>query len=94
VRELRNACERLALLAPGDRVRVQDLPRDRRLATGSADWVQHLPPGLGLTAIETQVIRHVQDQTAWNVSAAARRLDVPRHVLSYRIEKYGLVRDG
>jgi len=92
VRELRNACERLALLAPGDRVRVQDLPRSRRLGSSDARWVQHVPPGLSLAEVELQWVRHALDQTSWNVSAAARRLDVPRHVLAYRLEKYGLRR--
>ncbi len=94
VRELRNACERLVLLAPRDRVRVQDLPRDRRLPPSDPTWVQHVPEGLGLGEVEAQVIQHVLRQTGWNVSAAARRLGVPRHVLSYRIEKYGLRREG
>jgi transcriptional regulator with GAF, ATPase, and Fis domain len=29
-------------------------------------------------------------RTEWNVSAAARLLQTPRHVLKYRIAKYGL----
>ncbi len=94
VRELRNACERLALLAPGERVRVQDLPRDRRLAPNDDSWLQHVPPGLGLVALELAWIRHALAQTNWNISAAARRLGVPRHVLVYRIEKHGLDRPG
>jgi two-component system NtrC family response regulator len=93
VRELRNACERMALLAPADRVRVQDLPPIRRRLTTESDWVRDVPPDLSLADVEAQLIRHVLGQTGWNVSKAARRLSVPRHVLAYRIQKYSLLQE-
>ncbi len=89
VRELRNLCERLVLLAPGDRVRLADLPADR-LPPAQGDWLDMIPPDLSLMDVEEAVVRHVLDRNGWNVSAAARALGVPRHVLAYRIEKYGL----
>jgi len=92
VRELRNACERLVLLAPGDRVRAQDLSPIRLTQRASTSWLTHLPDDLGLEELEAQVVRHVLQRTGWNVSEAARRLQVPRHVLAYRIQKFGIRR--
>jgi two-component system NtrC family response regulator len=91
VRELRNACERLAILTPGGQVRVDDLPRP---GLGSADdrWLELIPAGMGLIDVEREVIAHTLHRTRWNVSEAARLLGVPRHILTYRIDKHGLAR--
>ena len=43
---------------------------------------------------ESQEALGYVERTGWNVSAAARRLGVPRHVLAYRLEKYGIQRSG
>jgi len=92
VRELRNALERLALLAPADRLRVDDLPPEG--PTSGGDWLEAIPEDLSLVDVEREVVQHALRRTGWNVSEAARRLGVPRHVLVYRIEKFGLQRDG
>jgi len=89
VRELRNVCERLAILAPGTSVRLEDLPPDRASLTSDA-WLAQLPDGLGLFDLEREVIAHTLRRHGGNVSAAARALAVPRHILAYRIEKHGL----
>ena len=96
VRELKSACERLALLADSDRVRAAHLPPVRGAAVEAADedWPSRVPPELGLLDIEARVILHALSQCGWNLSEAARRLKVPRHILAYRVEKHGLVRDA
>lgn len=91
VRELRNVCERLAILTPDDAVRLADLPAES-FASSAQGWLDLLPEGLSLVDLEAQVIRHFLDKHTWNVSEAARRLGVPRHILAYRIEKHGLHR--
>jgi two-component system NtrC family response regulator len=93
VRELRNVCERLAILSPGDRVRLEDLPRDT-IPQDASRWLDMLPEGLSLIDLEAQVIQHTLEARDGNITQAARALGVPRHVLAYRIEKYGLKRDG
>ena len=93
VRQLRNAVERLALLAPGDAVRRVDLPPEGGLPA-SGGWLDQLPPGLSLVDLEAQVIAHTLRRCGGNLSQAARELGVPRHVLSYRLQKYGITRDG
>ncbi len=92
VRELKNAVERLAILAPGDRVRAGDLPEAGPSVSGA--WLDAIPESLSLIDVEREVVRHALTRAGWNVSEAARRLGVPRHVLVYRIEKYGLRRDA
>ena len=93
VRELRNVCERLAILAPGRQVRLDDLPKER-LPGATRAWIQQLPEGVGLMDLEAMIIRQVLERCDWNVSEASRRLQVPRHILLYRIQKFGLERPG
>ena len=93
VRELQNVCERLAILCPGTRVRLEDLPPIEPLRDRNDDWLDALPEGLSLVDLEARVIGHVLAQSEGNVSRAARALGVPRHVLAYRLEKYGLRRN-
>ena len=90
VRELRNLCERLAVLAPGPLIEASDLRPERPPPGGSASWVAGLPEGISLVDIEAQVIQHFLQRNSWNVSSTARQLGVPRHILAYRIEKHGL----
>jgi two-component system NtrC family response regulator len=89
VRELRNLVERMSILAPGPIIQDADLAFGARPAQSSA-WLDQLPEGISLVDVEAQVIAHTLQKEAWNVSQAARRLGVPRHILAYRIQKYGI----
>jgi two-component system NtrC family response regulator len=93
VRQLENACERLALLCPGDTLRVEDLPgrvaTDRDLASVD-DWPPLPESGLDLVDLEKRVITRVLALKGGNVSQAAQYLGIPRHVLAYRLSKYGI----
>ena len=96
VRELENACERLAILAPDDALRLEDLPPTAEPAAMNAageDWLDHLPEGISLVDLERRAVAHALARCDGNISAAARLLRVPRHILVYRIEKHGLRRD-
>jgi two-component system NtrC family response regulator len=44
--------------------------------------------------LERTVIERVLEREGWNVSRAARYLEIPRHKLTYRMEKYGIRRPG
>ncbi len=105
VRELENACERLVILCAGDELALDDLPPRRGEASdpapgapapGVGDFLDAWPPlpeeGLSLVDLEKRVVERVLRLKAGNVSAAARYLGVPRHILTYRMEKYGLER--
>jgi two-component system NtrC family response regulator len=58
------------------------------------DWPPLPPGGLSLVDLEKRVIERVLALRDGNVSAAARYLRVPRHILTYRLQKHGIARDG
>ena len=89
VRELRNVCERLALLSDGPVIMAEELPSGR-IEPRATGWLDQLPEGLSLFDVEVQVIVHTLRRCGGNVSQAARILKVPRHILAYRIEKHGI----
>jgi len=102
VRQLRNACERLVILCPDVELRIEDLPpaergghhaSDAPVASATADWPPLPPDGLGLVDLEKKVISRVLELKNGNVSQAAAYLKVPRHILAYRLTKYGIGRD-
>ncbi len=93
VRELENACERMAILAPAGTLRASDLPSPAGAAPAVDEaWLDALPDGLSLVDLEKRAIEHALRRTGGNLSAAARLLGVPRHILIYRVEKHGIPR--
>lgn len=101
VRQLENACQRMAILATEGRIRLEDLPPASPLegpgrpdATGHVLWPSLPADGLSLVDVERSLILRVLEHKGWNVSQAANYLKVPRHILAYRMEKYGISRDG
>jgi len=91
VRELQNACERMVVLCEGDAVRLEDLPPDKAAPAGDG-WPPLPPDGLSLVDLERRVIQRALALNRGNVSRTARYLRIPRHVLAYRLEKYGISR--
>jgi two-component system NtrC family response regulator len=102
VRELRNACERMVILCRGEEVSVDDLPpvpatswAGEPSGEGFTDEWPPLPPGgLSLVDLEKSVILRALRLKGGNITQAAAYLNVPRHILVYRIEKYGIRRDA
>jgi two-component system NtrC family response regulator len=100
VRELRNACERMVILSPNDKLSVDVLPPQGSLKKGRAEkeiagvprWLDLPPEGFSLVDLEKQVIEQALAVKNGNISEAARYLQVPRHILVYRIDKYGIPR--
>ncbi|OGP35025.1 MAG: Fis family transcriptional regulator [Deltaproteobacteria bacterium GWC2_65_14] len=100
VRELKNACERMVILCRGSEVAAADLPplTPRQKAGDGAsegeEWPNLPPEGLSLVDLEKRVIERALRQKGGNITQAAAFLRIPRHILVYRIEKYGIRRDG
>jgi DNA-binding NtrC family response regulator len=97
VRELENACERAVLLCTGPALRLADLPPRPREPEAepqpAGDWLPALPEdGLSLVDFEKRVIERALQLKRGNVSQTAAYLRIPRHILVYRMEKYGLRR--
>ena len=98
VRQLQNVCERLVLLAQGDEFQLEDLPPRDLLLSGEAEgrsidaWPDLPAEGLSLMDLEKRVIERVLELKEGNISQAASYLRIPRHVLAYRLAKYGIRR--
>ncbi len=98
VRELENICQRLAILTRDGKIEAKDLPASL-VAPGATpaplergDWPPLPEDGLSLIDLERRVIERVLALKNGNVSQAALYLGVPRHVLAYRMEKYGIAK--
>jgi DNA-binding NtrC family response regulator len=99
VRELKNAIERLALLAENDEVDVQTLielvGEDTSRPVAEIDRVAHailsLPTKLGskLDVIERAVLHHAIEMCGGNKSAASRLLGLERKALERKLERHG-----
>jgi len=87
VRELENLIERMVIMRKSGTLTVKDLP---------ADFDQPVPDDLdvGMSGhltfqeAEEKLVRDALDRCAWNKSKAAKYLNIPRHVLLYRMKKY------
>ena len=95
VRELHNVVERMLLLRDGHVLRIEDLPEALLPRRGAVPSFAALPfdlpeDGLDLVELERLVIVAALEKMGGNQSAAARYLNIPRHVLLYRLEKFGL----
>jgi hypothetical protein len=87
VRTLRNVVIRGALNATGTEVRPEHL-----------DLASAAPTSLGVRAkvqeTERREIEAALHRSGWNVTEAARRMQLPRRTLVYRMSRLGLTRPG
>jgi two-component system NtrC family response regulator len=95
VRELENTIERLLIMRNGDEISRDELPEKFREAAPIGHAVIKLPDdGYPLEELEREVVVQALERNAWNQTAAARFLRIPRHTLIYRLEKYGITVPG
>lgn len=82
-RELQNAIERAVLVCKGSEIHPSDLP---------FHFHNHKPLSndKSLSALEEQHIKRVLEETGWNISQAARWLEIDRVTLYNKIHKYQL----
>jgi len=99
IRELKNAIERVMILAEGNRVAAKYLPI--RISEGGmmpvpmsgneGDGGVHLPVGgVSLYEIERELIRQALEQARGNKTTAAKLLRITRDTLRYKVKKYNL----
>jgi two-component system, NtrC family, response regulator AtoC len=94
VRELRNVIERAVLLGKSTQLSALDL--GLVMAHPPPAWAlkaEVTTASSGMNSLETMERQHLLDaltQAGWNVTKAARILDVSRDTLRYRIEKHEL----
>jgi two-component system NtrC family response regulator len=91
VRELENLMRRLAILCTGDEVVLSDLPGNL-LSDSVASASPFVLPATGypLEELEKSAILQALELADGNQTKAAALLQIPRHVLLYRLEKYHL----
>jgi len=90
IREMQNIVERCIILRSGDKIRARDLNLPGRGKAASA-LDPHIPDqGVSLEAVEKAYVVKALEKAGQNRSQAARLLKIPRHVLLYRLEKYGI----
>jgi len=93
VRELENLIERMVIMRRSNTLTVKDLP---------ADFDQPVPddPDIEMTGhltfheAEEKLVRDALDKCGWNKSKAAKYLNIPRHVLLYRMKKFQIREDS
>lgn len=91
IRELEHTIERGVLVAPGDEIRLQDLPS----LGGTAQPLEARSPASGLPEVTLQELERMAivqalQRTEGNKQEAAHRLGVYRQTLYSKIKKYGL----
>ncbi|WP_432821333.1 sigma-54-dependent transcriptional regulator [Trichloromonas sp.] len=96
VRELENAVERMVILRRGEDIELDDLPpKIRRPQQAASGGVLNLPDeGYPLEELEKEAVLEALRRNDWNQTRAAAFLRIPRHTLIYRLEKYGITKNG
>ena len=90
VRELRNVMERAVLLSKGDQVGPFHLPESVHLKKHVQEKAED--SSLDLIAKEQEMLLSALEQCNWNQTRAAKKLNITRSALRYRLQKYGIKR--
>ncbi|MFK5925619.1 MAG: sigma-54 dependent transcriptional regulator [Desulfuromusa sp.] len=91
VRELENVVEQMLILRSSDTLELVDLPeRIGRPATHIVGVLNLPAEGYSLEALEQEAVQEALKRCNGNKSKAAVFLQIPRHTLLYRLEKYNI----
>ncbi|MEJ2690802.1 MAG: sigma-54 dependent transcriptional regulator [Deltaproteobacteria bacterium] len=91
IRELQNAVERCVILRRSDLIEECNLSPTLAEPCRSQSLIPDIPEeGVSLEEVEKELIKKALEKSGNNRSEAARLLKIPRHVLIYRLEKFGL----
>jgi two-component system NtrC family response regulator len=96
VRELENVCQHVALLAETDEITADMLPLTPAAvpsmtpASAAGPAIQLPPEGIRLADLEKNVIEEALRLNNYNQTKTARFLGIARHVLLYRLQKFGI----
>ncbi len=97
VRQLESAIERATLLCENDTITIEDLPPEmtQESKPASADELFKLPPeGVNFEDVERSLIMQAMERTDNNITKSAKMLGLTFRTLQYRLEKFGIKRDG
>ncbi len=92
IRELENLMERMTILRKSDELTIDDLPADFGINEKKAFSFRSNGPAEHVSFYENekQLITGALEKFAWNRTRAAAYLRVPRHILIYRMKKFGI----
>jgi DNA-binding NtrC family response regulator len=96
VRQLENAIESAVAMCEGNMIKIADLPLEMSdLTPEKNDDSGNLQGSLPqvVAAVEKQMIQKALDKNEWIKARAARMLGITERVLSYKIDKYDIVKD-
>ncbi|HZH33445.1 MAG TPA: sigma-54 dependent transcriptional regulator [Pyrinomonadaceae bacterium] len=99
VRQLESAIERAVLLAEAEQITVEDLPPElvqdeRATGTSSGDIFKLPAQGVNFEELERSMIMQAMERTDNNITKAAKLLGLTFRTLQYRLEKFGIKREG
>lgn len=94
VRELENVIERAVVLTTDERITLESLQPQfhTQIDTPTIASITVPKEGISLEEVEKRLILETLELTGGNRSRAAKLLKIPRHVLLYRLKKFGLER--
>jgi DNA-binding NtrC family response regulator len=91
IRELKNVCEHVSALLPGETVLKENLPLNISETTQPGSSGYTLPEhGIDMESLEVDLIRQALNHTSGNKSKAAKLLGLSRDAFLYRLKKYKL----
>lgn len=102
VRQLESAVERAILLCENDLITPDDLPpemlggaRSVGISAAAGDEYFRLPPeGVNFEDVERSLIMQAMERTDNNITKSAKLLGLTFRTLQYRLEKFGIKREG
>lgn len=91
IRELKNICEHVSALTPGEQINKENLPLEilEHQAANTSGYT--LPEhGIDMESLEVDLIKQALDYSKGNKSAAAKLLGLSRDAFLYRLKKHNL----
>jgi len=91
IRELENLTERMVILRKSNLLTPNDLPDDFGEITSPVfSEIVNGGDNLSFHESEKKLVIEALEKNSWNKTKAAKYLQIPRHVIIYRIKKYNL----
>ena len=91
IRELKNVCQHVSALLPGEIIHKDNLPQDVRECKPSTSTGYTLPEhGIDMETLEIDLIKQALDYSGGNKSKAAKLLGLSRDAFLYRLKKHKL----
>ena len=91
IRELKNICEHVSALLPGEEISKENLPLDIRQCKTSSSSGYTLPEhGINMESLEIDLIKQALSYSGGNKSRAAKLLGLSRDAFLYRLKKHKL----